>query len=571
MKKNDKRFITHIWPEMICAKLIKTSGESMQPLIVNGAKLTLTACKPSGLSPGDIALIRQNNHLIAHRIVFRQKYGNKLYLGHKGDNALAIVLAPAKDILGKVAQIHSIPEGVLYLDGKFWRWINRILGLYWSFIWLIFKLAYKPKTPEQNPIYLPFSSIHQKILKLLLSLGLKKNPVKEKFTHQQVISACINKQPLSPTCLFMEKKEWEEFLKAVKLYNIQGFCYSYLNRYKKMAPPYVLTELGKFAHATGFHNMKINSELKRLLQTFQKIGIEVILLKGVALLQQVYPNPIQRRMRDIDFLIRKTDLPKVEAELSKMGYKADEKDGINSKWYRKYSIKINYYKSGKTDYKIDVHWGFERYNNPFPISYEEIWGRSQKIEQNGTTFRLLSAEDMLLHLSMHMVFQHCLRLDTRAWLDIIHIIRLKPDWDKVILLAGQYKLESIVYVALHIANKLANVEIPQRVLKKLRRSFRHSLVKKLDNRITGFNIQAPRLETWWRLKLIKGWRARIIYLGSILYPSRDELSILENFNSNSLIAYLIHLLKYYVFIVKKTKRKSTLNNSCYAKNLITPS
>ncbi|MEW6297487.1 MAG: nucleotidyltransferase family protein [Thermodesulfobacteriota bacterium] len=47
---------------------------------------------------------------------------------------------------------------------------------------------------------------------------------------------------------------------------------------------------------------------------------EIVLLKGISICEQYYPEPHLRPMRDIDFLVEEADLPGVEAVLGKLGY-----------------------------------------------------------------------------------------------------------------------------------------------------------------------------------------------------------------------------------------------------------
>ena len=60
--------------------------------------------------------------------------------------------------------------------------------------------------------------------------------------------------------------------------------------------------------------------LKELLAQTQSAGIPLILLKGAATAYIAYPNPALRPMRDLDILVRPTDLPALYAVLDRMGF-----------------------------------------------------------------------------------------------------------------------------------------------------------------------------------------------------------------------------------------------------------
>ena len=59
--------------------------------------------------------------------------------------------------------------------------------------------------------------------------------------------------------------------------------------------------------ATLAGNMAALQEMERLRGLLEQAGVEVILLKGAAFLDTIYPDLSERSMCDLDFLIRKQD------------------------------------------------------------------------------------------------------------------------------------------------------------------------------------------------------------------------------------------------------------------------
>src|SRR6185436_11185739 len=70
------------------------------------------------------------------------------------------------------------------------------------------------------------------------------------------------------------------------------------------------------AHATRAREQV----LAELLMLYQGAGIDVLVLKGAALAQLVYPQPVLRPMRDIDILVRASDVYRAYALLPKIGF-----------------------------------------------------------------------------------------------------------------------------------------------------------------------------------------------------------------------------------------------------------
>ena len=67
-------------------------------------------------------------------------------------------------------------------------------------------------------------------------------------------------------------------------------------------------------------NTIIFNELKTLLKILKHANIDVVLLKGTALIASVYPDLAFRFMSDIDILIRENDLVKARENLLANGY-----------------------------------------------------------------------------------------------------------------------------------------------------------------------------------------------------------------------------------------------------------
>jgi hypothetical protein len=55
---------------------------------------------------------------------------------------------------------------------------------------------------------------------------------------------------------------------------------------------------------------------------------------------------------------------------------------------------------------VELHWTILEEEEPFSIDVEAMWARSVPAEIAGVGVRGLSVEDLLLHLSLHLTYQH---------------------------------------------------------------------------------------------------------------------------------------------------------------------
>ncbi len=87
----------------------KVTGDSMYPFLVSGQKIQIETKPPEELIPGDIIAFRRNSRICSHRILKKEKRGNRDYFLTKGDANLfwdALLTETADNpILGKVIAV----------------------------------------------------------------------------------------------------------------------------------------------------------------------------------------------------------------------------------------------------------------------------------------------------------------------------------------------------------------------------------------------------------------------------------------------------------------------------------
>ena len=70
-------------------------------------------------------------------------------------------------------------------------------------------------------------------------------------------------------------------------------------------------------------NLKLIHELKRVLQKLNQENVQVVLMQGIALLQQVYPDVGLRPMKDIDLWVLPGDYDKLVRSLVDLGFESE--------------------------------------------------------------------------------------------------------------------------------------------------------------------------------------------------------------------------------------------------------
>jgi len=147
---------------------------------------------------------------------------------------------------------------------------------------------------------------------------------------------------------------WDYIIETAIENHISPLIYHNLNRSNSdKIPADAMKKLrGTYKDTLALNILALN-KLDLILKALSDANVEVIVLKGAALAETVYQNIAFRPFRDIDLLIHKRDLFRVEAEISKFGYKL-RSTICPQKFIHQFGIEFTYY--NESDITLDIHW-----------------------------------------------------------------------------------------------------------------------------------------------------------------------------------------------------------------------
>jgi len=219
------------------------------------------------------------------------------------------------------------------------------------------------------------------------------------------------------------------------------------------------------------HNMKVFARLREVLAVLHAHRIEVMALKGAALAELVYGQIGLRTMGDIDLLVRKSDLARVEATLEDMGFRADE-SYRTKEWYQTQHHHIVPYASRDGVLKLDIHHDITTVSSSIRVPVEDLWTHAQIVRIATMASLTLSWEHMLLHLALHMADQNRFLGDLRGLCDVAEIVRRFPggiDWNELVRVARAWGAMRQLFFVLSLAREAVGAAVPPQVLGQLRR------------------------------------------------------------------------------------------------------
>lgn len=246
------------------------------------------------------------------------------------------------------------------------------------------------------------------------------------------------------------------------------------------------------------HNEKIKYEIAKLAKEFDKAGVDLIFLKGAALLTTVYDDRKDlRTMGDIDVLVRKKDLWKAEEILKNRGYKTKETEEEREILLREH-FHFMYSKEGII---LELHWDIGEQWHWDIVKQKDLYkdilfGSSRKVAVKDTAIRTLSPAGNIfmacfnferalfvnhriiyspfVYLSKHKKERNKLIYHSfRFFYEIKKMLRYygtEIKWDELFSLANLTKKEYEIFTLLFLSEKIAKADIPEIALKKMRKN-----------------------------------------------------------------------------------------------------
>lgn len=303
---------------------------------------------------------------------------------------------------------------------------------------------------------------------------------------------------------------------------------------------------------SNFHRVTLLNT--RLLHEFDRLSNiiphRIIPLKGIDLIQTLYPELGIRYMGDMDILIEKKYALNVWNTLLTEEYKPvsaiakSDRHGIHNPMSSHLPSLI-----GK-DIAIEVHWNLFRGSQHFELC-QDAWGKA--IPVSGNTFRL-PKEYLLIHLCTHF----CKHLQSRVLLrmvcDINEIVSQKEDpidWDEINHIICHQALRKNMLRALSYSNKLMGTPIPDDWMLKELLNQEHISISALVEKDNSARISSIKI-FFRSLREVKNLADRIVFVYRTLIPVKSwmedkygELSGVRIFKAY--ISYWIYLINRHIF------------------------
>jgi hypothetical protein len=307
-------------------------------------------------------------------------------------------------------------------------------------------------------------------------------------------------------------------------------------------PPDVLARLRDLYVHNELRNASAYAELARVLSAAREAGLEVIVLKGAFLAENVYEDPALRPMLDVDLMVQTAELDRLQSLVRSLGYSDSEDVAPRTQHHLPPLVKPG-------ALPIEVHGTPVRLSSVSP-DLGHLWDTARRAKVAGVPVLTLSPEHLLHHLCVHVSYHHRFRVSPLHLHDIAAVLRHYPllDWDAFADIVRAHGSRRFVSATLAVVERAFPASVPTSQLARYRGTAAEDAVHQ-DAWIALTSATQPSFPRLYvRLGEIEGAGARARFLCGHLLHLVEHFRRKHGLAQNSPRAYWYFLVRAGTFL-----------------------
>jgi len=339
-------------------------------------------------------------------------------------------------------------------------------------------------------------------------------------TATSILLACLSyadEAARAEQLAHVSAETWSQVTELAQKQDVATLLYRHIRSLNIALPGDAAEKLKRIYRQNTLRNLRWYQQLAKLLRLLQDRDVPLIVLKEAYLAEAVYGDIGLRTMEDVDLLVRKDDLLRVEHELLAAGC-------IPQQYHRVISPDNHHFQYALPGGGplVEIHWAILDPSYSSQIDMDELWSRAQHVTLAQSPALALCPEDLLLHLCLHTAV-HAFDMRTRMLCDIGEVVgrwEAELDWQGIGTRARQWGHLRAIYVILRLARELLGVAVPADWLISLRpEGFDECYLEQAREQILAPSAEGDINQ----LNVARMWRLK--GLGSKLAMARDRLFI----------------------------------------------
>jgi len=241
---------------------------------------------------------------------------------------------------------------------------------------------------------------------------------------------------------------WDGLFDVAEQEGVLPWAAARLHRLEGDLPGSVAERLHEISREVQLAGFLWSSTLRSTLAAFHRSGLPVISLKGPWLAERMYGDAALRHCRDLDLLVRRSDLARAEELLREILFlPGGRRDDYHRPWLRHGVV-------------VELHHNVE---NPlaFDIGVDAVWNRALPSQFQGVPALLLAPADELLFLCLHAVRHRFDRLSLMV--DLAFAFRSLP-----LSMRGTREFDNVLALGSMMASRLdPQIQVPNGLYDRL--------------------------------------------------------------------------------------------------------
>ncbi len=225
-------------------------------------------------------------------------------------------------------------------------------------------------------------------------------------------------------------------------------------------PPRWAEAIRRAHRKTAIDNLAALAEFRAVGEYLGRAGIPYVLLKGAAYLVDLYDDPGERTLTDIDILLKPGDARRVARHLAAVGY-----EGSVDPWYPE-SRRFEMARPAGTRCRFEFHWQLGLAHR-VRIEQNALWAGTREARLEGIPCRLLGMEETILFHVGHLA-DHYYGPTLKWIIDLRTMLSLwRPDPVDLATRAAEWRVRVAFYLALRHMERIFPDEVPRELMKRI--------------------------------------------------------------------------------------------------------
>ncbi len=258
-------------------------------------------------------------------------------------------------------------------------------------------------------------------------------------------------------------------------------------------------------------NLKLMRNFKEIVNRLSQYQVDVVLLQGMDLLQQIYDDVGLRPLTDIDLWVLEKNCPVLKNILAGLGYRGDPRYPLT-------------FRKGSTILDIHTHilWADRIEARRFLLAknQDHIYRNTLPTDFEGLKVRCLDRYDRIIYLSLHLLKHDAQRL---IWLvDIQNLVTdwKVSDWEALLIRAKELGQTKCIAYICFLLQRLLDLHIPDST------RLQPDKLNLVEKKVLRRRIKKGSLPQWSTLYLFssgKGLKKGGRLIPETLFPRPDIL------------------------------------------------